>query len=109
MRRLILASLAVTVAVGLALVPLAPAQQAPPPWKQGQPPSMADSTLAPVAQPPAPTPAGEIPVDKIKVPPGFKASLWAHGINNARVMTWGDKGTLFVSSRVAGKIGRAHV
>jgi len=105
MRRIILASLAVAVAVGLALVPLAPAQQAaPPPWKQGQPPSMADSTLAPVAQPPAPTPAGEIPVDKIKVPPGFKASLWAHGINNARVMTWGDKGTLFVSSRVAGNV-----
>src|SRR5215510_5208455 len=105
MRRIILASLAVAVAVGLALLPLAPAQPAaPPPWKQGQPPSMADSTLAPVAQPPAPTPAGEIPVDKIKVPPGFKVSLWAHGINNARVMTWGDKGTLFVSSRVAGNV-----
>jgi glucose/arabinose dehydrogenase len=105
MRRISLTSLAVAVAVGLALVPLAPAQQAaPPPWKQGQPPSMADSTLAPVAQPPAPTPAGEIPVDKIKVPPGFKVSLWAHGINNARVMTWGEKGTLFVSSRVAGNV-----
>src|SRR5215471_3776834 len=79
MRRIILASLAVAVAVGLALVPLAPAQQgAPPTWKQGQPPSMADSTLAPVAQPPAPAPPNEIPVDKLKVPPGFKASLWAH-------------------------------
>ncbi len=105
MRRIILTSLAVAVAVGLALVPLAPAQQgAPPPWKQGQPPSMADSTLAPVAQPPAPAAPGDIPVDKIKVPPGFKVSLWAHGINNARVMTWGDKGTLFVSSRVAGNV-----
>src|SRR5215470_11017296 len=105
MRRIILASLAVAVAVGLALVPLAPAQQgAPPPWKQGQPPSMADSTLAPIGQPPAPKPPGEIPVDKIKVPPGFKVSLWAHGINNARVMTWGEKGTLFVSSRVAGNV-----
>ena len=31
-------------------------------------------------------------------------SLWASGINNARVMTWGDKGTLFVSSRVAGNV-----
>ena len=46
--------------------------QAPPPWKQGQPADMADSTLAPIAQPPAPKAPGEIPVDKIKVPPGFK-------------------------------------
>src|SRR5437867_8891320 len=30
--------------------------------------------------------------------------LWASGINNARVMTWGDRGTLFVSSRVAGNV-----
>jgi glucose/arabinose dehydrogenase len=43
-------------------------------------------------------------VDKIKLPRGFKASLWAHGISNARVMAWGDKGTLFVSSRVAGNL-----
>jgi glucose/arabinose dehydrogenase len=65
---------------------------------------MADSTLAPIAQPPAPKAAGEIPVDKIKVPAGFKVSLWAHGISNAREMVWGDKGTLFVSSRVAGNV-----
>src|SRR4029434_4897685 len=39
-----------------------------------------------------------------KSPAGFKVSLWAHGIHNARVMTWGDKGTLFVSSRVAGNV-----
>jgi glucose/arabinose dehydrogenase len=101
MRRTILTSIAVV--VGLALATLAWAQ-APPSWKQGQPSNMADSTLAPIAQPPAPKAPGEIPVDKIKLPPGFKASLWAHGINNARVMTWGDKGTLFVSSRVAGNV-----
>src|SRR5262245_64259868 len=65
---------------------------------------MANSPLAPIAQPPAAKAAGEIPVDKIKLPPGFKASLWAHGVNNARAMTWGDKGTLFVSSRVAGNV-----
>ncbi len=105
MRRIVLTSLAMALAVGLALAPLAPAQQAAPPsWKQGQPSTMADSTLAPIAQPPAPKAPGEIPVDKIKVPPGFKVSLWAHGISNARAMTWGDKGTLFVSSRVAGNV-----
>jgi glucose/arabinose dehydrogenase len=105
MLRITLTSIAVLVALALALGPLADAQQAaPPPWKQGQPANMADSTLAPIAQPPAPKAPGEIPVDKIKVPAGFKVSLWAHGINNAREMVWGDKGTLFVSSRVAGNV-----
>jgi glucose/arabinose dehydrogenase len=108
MLRITLASLAVLVALALALGPLADAQQGqpqpPPSWKQGQPANLADSTLAPIAQPPAPKAAGEIPVDKIKVPAGFKVSLWAHGINNAREMVWGDKGTLFVSSRVAGNV-----
>jgi glucose/arabinose dehydrogenase len=105
MLRITLASVAVLVALAFALGPLADAQQAaPPPWKQGQPSNMADSTLAPIAQPPAPKAPGEIPVDKIKVPAGFKVSLWAHGINNAREMVWGDKGTLFVSSRVAGNV-----
>ena len=80
-------SLAVLVALALSSPALA---QAPPPWKQGQPADMANSPLAPIAQPPAPKAPGEIPVDKIKVPRGFKVSLWAHGINNARAMVWGD-------------------
>ena len=98
-------ALSVTVAVAFVLAtgPLA-AQQAPPSWKQGQPKDMVSSSLSPIAQPPAPKAPGEIPVDKIKVPSGFKVELWAHGINNARAMTWGDRGTLFVSSRVAGNV-----
>ena len=95
----------IVLAVTLALITAtAVVAQAPPPWKQGQPAEMANSTLAPIAQPPAAKAPGEIPIDKLKVPPGFKLSLWAHGLNNARVMTWGDKGTLFVSSRVAGNV-----
>src|SRR3954462_5686127 len=84
----------------------AQAQQpaAPPSWKQGQPAELDGSPLAAIAQPPGPLPAAEIPVNKLKVPPGFKIELWASGINNARSMTWGDKGTLFVSSRVAGNV-----
>ena len=106
MLRIILTLLVVAVALVLAFGPFVQAQQpaVPPTWKQGQPSSMADSTLAPIAQPPAPKAPGEIPVDKIKVPAGFKVSLWAHGINNAREMVWGEKGTLFVSSRVAGNV-----
>lgn len=95
--------LSLVVVLALALVSSAMAQ-APPPWKQGQPTDLADSTLAPIAQPPGPAAPGEIRVDKIKVPRGFTVSLWAHGINNARAMVWGDKGTLFVSSRVAGNV-----
>jgi glucose/arabinose dehydrogenase len=107
MRRFLVVALTLSLLGGFALWLLpAQAQQpaAPPPWKQGQPSSMAESKLAPVAQPPAPLKAGEIPVDKLKAPAGFKVELWAAEINNARAMTWGDKGTLFVSSRVAGNV-----
>ncbi|MGH7318085.1 MAG: PQQ-dependent sugar dehydrogenase [Candidatus Rokuibacteriota bacterium] len=97
--------------VVLALVALALAssgalaQQAPPPaWKQGQPPELATSPLAPIPQPPAPTPASQIPIDQLKLPPGFKASVWANGIANARSMAWGSKGTLFLGTRVAGNV-----
>src|SRR5213592_1605538 len=83
MRRITLTSLALALGVVLALASLTLAQQAPPTWKQGQPRELADSPLAPIAQPPAPRAPGEIPIEKIKVPPGFKVSLWAHGINNA--------------------------
>jgi glucose/arabinose dehydrogenase len=97
---------AAVVVGGLSLAPLALAQQpAPAPaWKQGMRPEQSSSTLAPHAQPPAAAAARDIPVDRIKVPAGFTVTLWAHGIPNARAMTWGDKGTLFVSSRVAGQV-----
>ncbi|HEV8673169.1 MAG TPA: PQQ-dependent sugar dehydrogenase [Methylomirabilota bacterium] len=92
------------VLLGLALVTAAAAQQAPPTWKQGQPAEMAASPLSPHAQPPAPLPAEKIPADTIKVPAGFKVELWASGLSNARAMTLGSKGTLFVSSRVVGNV-----
>ena len=63
MLRIIPTLVVVAVALVLGFGPLVQAQQpaqAPPPWKQGQPSNMADSTLAPIAQPPAPTPPGEI-------------------------------------------------
>jgi glucose/arabinose dehydrogenase len=109
MRRLTLTFSAMAVFAALTLPTLLPAQQpgapaAPPTWKQGQPSSMADSTLAPIATPPAPAPVDQLLVDQIKLPPGFKITVWQPGIHNARVMTWGSKGTLFVSSRVAGNV-----
>src|SRR5262249_62075389 len=103
MGRMPLTSLAVPPTVVPLVWAFAWAQQAaaPPSWKQGQPANMADSTLAPIPQPPAPMAPSDIPIDKIKVPPGFKVELWAAGLNNARAMTWADKGTLFLSIRLA--------
>jgi glucose/arabinose dehydrogenase len=94
----------VGLALGIGLVAPAWSQQpAPPPtWKQGQPAEMANSTLAPIFTPPTPMAAEKIPMGKIKVPPGFKVELWAAAIHNARAMTLGSKGTLFVSSRLPG-------
>ena len=94
-------------AFSLAIAATVVAQQppAPPPaWQQGRPPEMSNSPLAPVPSPPTPTPAAQIPVGKIKLPQGFKVSVWADQIQNARQMEWGSKGTLFVGSRVAGNL-----
>ena len=103
-RRTITAALLAAVIIGAGATSALFAQQPSPTWKQGQPESLKDSPLAPVPQPPAPLPAEKIPLDKIKVPPGFKVELWASGISNARSMTLGSKGTLFVSSRVVGDV-----
>jgi glucose/arabinose dehydrogenase len=61
-------------------------------------------SLKPHASPLTITPPDKIPVDKIKVPAGFKVELWAHGIPGARTLTRGDKGTIFVGTRVIGRV-----
>jgi len=48
--------------------------------------------------------ADAIRVDQIKLPPGFKISVYASGVANAREMALGSKGTLFVGSRTAGNV-----
>jgi glucose/arabinose dehydrogenase len=45
-----------------------------------------------------------IHLNKIKLPPGFEISIYASRVENARSMTLGDKGTLFVGSRRAGNV-----
>src|SRR5215468_9764943 len=81
------------------------AQQAtnepPPPWAQGRP---AGATLAPVVAPPLAAAADKVPVDKLKVPKGFKVEVYASGIPNARSLRLGDKGTVFVSNRTLDKL-----
>jgi glucose/arabinose dehydrogenase len=56
-------------------------------------------------------PATGIPADQIqetlkhiKLPKGFHISLYASGVNSARQMAWGDKGTLFVGAFGVGNV-----
>lgn len=45
-----------------------------------------------------------IPLEKIKLLPGFEISVFATGIDNARSLALGDHQTLFVSTRTEGKV-----
>jgi glucose/arabinose dehydrogenase len=78
-----------------------PAAAPPPSWQQGKPAALAESTLHPFAPHLTGRPAKELPVDKLKVPAGFKVEVWADGIPEARSLALGDKGTVFVSNRNA--------
>src|SRR6476620_8822869 len=45
-----------------------------------------------------------LPLEKIKLPPGFSISIYATGVKNARQMALGSNGTLFVGSNNAGNV-----
>ena len=85
--------------------PSAPA--APPPGSAliGRPEdNAAAAKLAPIPAPPLATAADKLPIDRLKVPDGFKVELYASGLPNARSLALGDKGTVFVGSRVVDKV-----
>ena len=46
----------------------------------------------------------DVSLDNIELPPGFEIKVFADDVENARQMVRGDKGTLFVGSRSAGKV-----
>ena len=51
------------------------------------------------------TPAGDIPVSKLKLPAGFKAELWASGLPGGRAMALSDDGKkVYVGTRVIGRV-----
>src|SRR6516164_918620 len=82
-------------------------QQAPlPPGSPliGRPDTEAAKKLAPVAPPPLPAAADKLPLDKLKAPKGFTIEVYASGLDNARTLRLGDKGTVFVSSRLKDKV-----
>lgn len=48
--------------------------------------------------------SGKLPLDKIKLPPGFRIGVFAEGVSNARSLCLSPKGTLFVGTRDAGYV-----
>jgi glucose/arabinose dehydrogenase len=93
-------------AAAVTLPSLAFAQQppAPPAWQQGRPAEMANSTLAPHPPRLTVTPPERVPVSSLRVPEGFQVELWAHGLPGARVMVRAPGGTIFVGTRVIGRV-----
>jgi glucose/arabinose dehydrogenase len=51
-----------------------------------------------------PTSSQALPLEQIKLPPGFEISVYASGVENARSMTLSPNGTLFVGTRSAGNV-----
>src|SRR5215211_1128294 len=64
----------------------------------------AAAKLAPNAPPPIPAAPDKLPTAKLKVPAGFNIEVYAAGMANARSLAMGDKGTVFVGSRLVGNV-----
>ena len=83
----------------------APKEEEVPFWAIGKPKTGPGAAMAPVPAFPIATPADKLPIAKMKLPPGFKAEVYAANVLDARGLRQGDKGTVFVSSLfVAGKV-----
>ena len=61
-------------------------------------------SLRPVAPPPIAAAPDKLPLAKLKLPPGFNIEVYAAGMANARSLAEGDKGTVFVGSRLVGNV-----
>lgn len=70
----------------------------------GRPQTEGAAKLAPIAPPPIATAADKLPVAKLKLPKGFNLEVYASGLTNARTLRQGDKGTVFVSTRLLDKV-----
>jgi glucose/arabinose dehydrogenase len=49
-------------------------------------------------------PADKIQLDTLELPPGFSIGVFADGLENARSLARGEKGTIFVGTRRAGNV-----
>jgi glucose/arabinose dehydrogenase len=72
----------------------------------GRPDNEAAMKLAPVAPPPLPASADKLATvpGKLTLQKGFNIELYAGNVPNARSMRQGDKGTVFVGSRLQDKV-----
>jgi glucose/arabinose dehydrogenase len=52
----------------------------------------------------APSACAELPVEKVRLPPGFRIEVYTDGVPGARSMALSPGGTLFVGTRDAGKV-----
>jgi glucose/arabinose dehydrogenase len=84
--------------------PAAAVAPAPPAWQQGRSPSMADSKLSPHAAKLTATMAADVPLDKLKLPAGFKIEVWSAGTPGVRAMSRGDSGKIYVGTRPLGRV-----
>lgn len=97
LRRLLLG-----LAAGILAGPALAQQAAPVPgWAVGRPEG---STLAPHAPRLTVTPPDQVPVGALRLPPGFSASIYAHGIPGVRMMAEGPNGTIFAGTRAIGRV-----
>jgi glucose/arabinose dehydrogenase len=100
--------LAAATAGGLALAVQPAVGQAPPgfsPLDKGNPAqSKQDTNLKPHPTPPVAAAVDKLPLDKIKLPAGFKAELYSSGHPGARTMVMGNKGTLIMGTRIIGRV-----
>lgn len=85
------------------------AQQPAPPLPPGSPligrPDSDDARrLAPIAPSPIPTAADKLPIDRLTAPEGFKVEVFMASVPNAREMAVGERGTVFVGSRLIDKV-----
>ena len=101
-------ALSLMILQGCATAPPPKAEAAPAPaapaWKQGMGADMASSKLAPMPGKMTVTAASEIPIDKLKLPPGFKIEVWATGMPGARAMARGDDGKIYIGTRAIGRV-----
>ncbi len=88
-------------AAGLVFPALAQQPAPVPGWAIGRPEG---STLAPHAPRLTVTPRDQVPVGAIRLPPGFQAEIYAHGIPGVRAMAEGPNGTIFAGTRVIGRV-----
>jgi glucose/arabinose dehydrogenase len=64
----------------------------------------AAAKLAPLRPPALPAARDQLPLGKLKLPPGFHMEVYASGIANARSLRVGKRGTVFVGSARTDKV-----